>query len=315
MTMLDTRRPALVTTDFHARLAAELAPLGFIARRNALVRKRGKSTHRIEMSSSHHNAPGAVTSWIALVVTDTDVARVEAGWRAGGSLGGEAFHGDPPTNVADSTQANELAAHLLQRLAFFDFVDDAPAVLAATRRRYVPGMIEPRVIVPYLLVRLGEDAVESYARALLRGRPELWPAFVGASSAKVEARPKTIPDQGTELALSLAKHGLAFEAAPPRDTVVSSDLAAANLRCFFGRQLRAWGEAEAAGLLRRVPDARIRELRAAQENLPGPFVDEVRYATTVLHEVTGETRPPRRKEPTPRLFQYFVLHEPFGGGD
>lgn len=52
------------------------------------------------------------------------------------------------------------------------------------------------------------------------------------------------------------------------------------------------------------------EDRAEQESLPGPLVDSVAYAQVVLREVVGD-RPPRRKIPAPRLFQYHVLHGPF----
>ena len=94
--MLDTRRPLLVTADFHARLASELAPLGFAAQKKAFVRKRGKTSHRIEMSSSHHNTEGSVTAWLGLIVTDAEIARVERRYRAGGLLGSAAFCAEPP---------------------------------------------------------------------------------------------------------------------------------------------------------------------------------------------------------------------------
>lgn len=313
--MLDTRRPALVTEGLHARLSHELAPLDFVARKKAFVRKRGKITHRIEMSSSHHNAPGFVAAWIALTYVDTAVARVESGWRAGGELGGAEFLAEPPVNVADPAQVEVLVARIHARLGFFAQVDDAPALLERARRGYVPGMLEPRVLVPYLVARMGNAAASSYASALLGGRPELWPAFLGASAETVKAQKGTCPDHGTDLSLSLAKLEVRLETAPPRDAVVSSSLGAANLRCFFGRQLRAWGEPEAAAWLRRIPDPRIQELRAAQEAMRGPDtgppVDDGRQVAIVLHEVTGDTRAPRRERPTPRFFQYHVLQEPW----
>ncbi len=190
--MVDTRRPALVTQGFLARLAQELGPLGFEARKKALVRRVGPAWHRIELSSSHHNVPGDVTGWVSLVVTDRRVAEMAPGWRAGGPLGGPAF--------AD---------------------------------------------------------------------------------------------------------------APPAGTVECSDEAAASLRCFFGRQLRAWGEDGAARRLHRVADARVRAVHEEQAKLPGPAVDDPERARRLLREVTGETRPPRRRAPEPRLFQYHVLHGPF----
>lgn len=83
--VLDTRRPALVTADFHARLASELGPVGFVARKRALVRRRGTTADRVELTSSHRNAPGEATLWIAFVVTDTNIQRIEPTWRAGSS--------------------------------------------------------------------------------------------------------------------------------------------------------------------------------------------------------------------------------------
>jgi hypothetical protein len=305
--MVDKRRPAHVTEDLRGRLARELGPLGFAVRSKAFVRR---ASQRIEMSSSHRNAPGDVTAWIALVVTDPRIARVQAGWRAGGQLGGGEFYDDPPRNVAERSQADELVERIRRRLAFFDLVEDPDALLRSACSRYVPGMVAPRVVVPYLLVRLGASAVETYARALLRGRPELWPAFVGAARRNATSSARHSPDHGTELAWQLAKHGIAPGEPAPPDAVVSVDPAAANLRCFFGRQLRAWGEPEAAALLLRVTDDRIHALRAEQELLPGPVVDSVAYAQVVLREVVGD-RPPRRKAPSPRLFQYHVLHAPF----
>jgi hypothetical protein len=307
--MLDTRRPAIVTDSFRDRLARELGPLGFAARKKALVRKVGPTWHRVELSSSHGNVPGDVTAWVTLVVTDPRIARVEPRWRAGGSLGGPEFADDPPSNVADPTQARELVERIRRRLAFFDAVQDPGSVHQAACRRYVPGMVAPRVVVPYLLAHLGAGAVKSYARALLRGRPELWPAFAGAGQQV--ARRSGLPDHGTQLAQQLTKHSITLADPPPTDTVVSTDPAAASLRCFFGLQLRAWGEVDTASYLRRLPDERIHVLWAEQERLPGPAVDSAARVSVVLREITGEGRPPRRKAPTPRLFQYHVLHGPF----
>jgi hypothetical protein len=309
---LDKRRPALVTNDFHERLAKELAPLGFVAHSKAFVRKQMKATHRIEMSSSHHNAPGNVTCWIALTVTDTEIARVEEGWRAGGQLGGADFQDEPPQNVADRASANELVERVRRRLSFFDLVDDARAVLTGACQRYVPGIFDPRVLVPYLRVRLGDDAVKEYARALLAGRPELWPAFAGARAGALKPRAGIGLDHGAQLALALAKLDVALTDDRPRDAIESSDPACANLRSFFGLQLRAWGEVEAAGALRRIPDARIKKLRHEQEQLTGTIVDNVEYVMIVLREVRRDARAPRRKAPRPRLFQYHVLHDAFG---
>jgi hypothetical protein len=310
--MLDTRRPALVTEDFRERLAGEVTPLGFVARKKALVRRVGRTVQRIELSSSHRNVPGDVTAWVALVVTDPLVARAEPGWRAGGNLGGAEFYDEPPTNVADSAQAGELIECVLRRLSFFSLMQDPHALHDSACRRYVPGILEPRILVPYLLTRLGPDAVATYGAALLRGRPELLPAFSGAHHQAARGGAGH-PDHGTQLALQLTKHGVRLTPADdsPPDAVVSLDPAAASLRSFFGLQLRAWGEVDAAALLRRVSDERIQAVRTAQRQLPGPTVDSAPQASVVLREATGELRAPRRETPEPRLFQYHVLHGPF----
>lgn len=306
--MTDTRRPAQVTTEFHQRLAAELEPLGFVARRKALVRRRGPTAHRIEFTSSHRNAPGDVTCWIALVAKDARIARIEPAWQAGGELGGPAFFDEPPRNVADPTQADELVGRVRRRLALFNLLDDAPAIQAAVSRRYVPGLVAPGGVVPYLLARLGPDAVAGYAGALLQGRPELWPGFLGAGRPR--GRTNAFPDQGTELALALTKYGVEFTAEPPADAVASSNLAAAHLRGFFGLMLRAWGEVDAAGNLRRISDERVKATRARQKQLGTPVVDDVAHAGLVLQELMRDPLP-LRKAPAPRLFQYHVLHAPF----
>jgi hypothetical protein len=248
---------------------------------------------------------------VALWVTDPRVARAESGWRAGGHLGGPEFCDEPPTNVADPMQATELVERIRRRLSFFDLIEDPLSLHRAACLRYVPGLITPQVLVPYLFVHLGPEAAASYGSALLRGRPELWPAFVGAPHQAARHNPG-LPDHGTQLALQLAKHGLGLAGTgPPADAVVSTDPVAASLRAFFGLQLRAWGEVDAAALLCRVSDERIQAIRSEQEKLDGPAVDSAPRVNVLLRAVIGEVRAPRRSAPAPRFFQYHVLHGPF----
>ena len=313
MSPADQRRPAEVSADFRSELASALAPHGFTSRASGatLLRRRGATTHRIDLSSSHHNSPGHVTCWVALSVLDKDVAALEPAWRAGGDLGGEPFMLAKPCNIAITAQARRLRALVVAELAFFDLLDDAARVLTEVRRRYLPGLLEPQQIVPYLRCRLGTGAVAAYATDLLGGRPELWPGFLGARGRTAAPVSRSQPDHGTQLALMLARHASAIELAPPADAVTSTDLAAANLRCFFGRQLRAWNESALAAELRRVPDDRIKALRSAQEWLALPVTARDSVGI-VLDALTSKPRAPRRSSPDPELFQYHVLHAPFG---
>jgi len=59
---VDQRRPAEVSADFRAQLASALAPHGFASRAGgaSLLRRRGATTHRIELSSSHHMIVGGL---------------------------------------------------------------------------------------------------------------------------------------------------------------------------------------------------------------------------------------------------------------
>lgn len=306
-------RPAEVTALFRARVAAALAPLGFSPRAQGarFVRRRGRVVEAVELSSSHRNTPDDVTCHVALIVQDPAVRARQPHWRAGGLLDALA-PGDPlPQNVADPAQADALLARLLEGLALFDLAADPDRVAAEVGRRYVPGFVEPAVVVPYLSVRLGPDAARTYAASLLEHRHELWPAFASAQAGLPMSRGHARPDQGTELAEALAAHAPGPPLPAPPDTAPCGDLADANLRCFLGRQLRAWGEPEAARLLRRAPDERIREVRRAQEQR-GFSVDDPGAAALAMEAATGEPSPPRREAPRPRYFQYFVLHEPFG---
>jgi hypothetical protein len=307
---LDPRRPAEVTADFRARLSSELTPHGFVPRRlgATFVRRQKHTTHRIELASSHRNVPGDVTCWVRLLFEDRQVQKRADRWTAGGQLGLGAFPDPPPSNIADPDEADALLARVLRTLDFFSLLEDAARAEVEVCRRYVPGLIEPGRVVPYLLAHCGEEAVSSYASALLQARPELWPAFVGRMPASGKEVPLLL-DHGTALARELAGYNVPIRETAPADTAEASDLRAAGLRSHFGLQLRAWGEPEAAALLRRVDDERVRVLNTAQKER-GPLVDDIAGAEVLLEEL-GEQRPPRRQAPSPRLFQYYALHPPF----
>lgn len=293
---VDHRRPLEVTADFRARLAETLGPHGFAPRAKGakLVRKRGGVTHAIELGSSHHNVPGDVTCFVSLAYVDASIGD----FRAGGTLSTEPFADHGSDNIAIAADADALVGRVVERLSFFDLLDDEAATLAEVCRRYVPGLIAPRLVVRYLAARLGEEAIGQYAQALLDARPELWPAFLGAPIGNN-------PDHGTQLA-----HASGLRLSAPRGTVVSTVPGSAHLRCFIGRQLRAWGEPDAAASLRRVEDAPIQELHDAQTKLGEPITKSVEAARLALAAV-GEKRQPKRSRPAPELFQYHVLHAPW----
>ncbi|HRG99929.1 MAG TPA: hypothetical protein PLR99_26975 [Polyangiaceae bacterium] len=326
--MIDLRRPAEVTASFRARLADALAPEGFVAKGGGatLVRnvraargqdggKHGARAHRVELSSSHRNAPGYVVCRVDLAYTDADVKRLDPTWRAGGQLAFGAF-GDLriPEDIADPDSADALLACVTAHLRFFAWLDDPKRVARDVGRRYMPGFFAPRRVVPYLAARLGPEAARTYAARLLAGRPELWPAF-RAATLGVNDEPGVSPDQGTELARALAAWAPggsdAPELAAPEGTASCGDLRAANLRCFFGRLLRARGEPEAAARLRAVGDDAIRALGRASERPEQPLVEDDKLARLAVKVATGEDRAPRLARPRPLYFQYFTLHKPW----
>jgi hypothetical protein len=314
MGRVDRRRPAAVTEDFRLRVAAALAPAGFLAlARKRFVRRRGEVTDRVELWSSHHNVPGDVCCFVSLLYEDRVIAGRAPGWRAGGELCGPEFAEQPRSNLARPAEADALLARIVAGLAFFALLDDAARVAAKVQRRYLAGMVSPALVIPCLAVRLGADAARDYAAALLAGRPELWPSFLTRQGTTVTpGGPRPKPDHGTELAVAMAAAGIALDRPAPAGCVRSPSLAASNLRCFFGRQLRAWGEPKVAAALCRVGDAELLALERAQRRVPGPLVDSAPAVRLVLEATTGEARRPRRRKPRPRLFQYHVLGEPFG---
>ncbi len=307
-------RPAEVMEEFRARLAAKLIPLGFEVRAKGarLCRKRAQTAHRIELSSSHRNQPADVTCWVTLLHEDKATRAAVRGWTAGGGLGLAPFStGEPlPTNVADPEEAQALLELVLARLRFFDVMDDPAAALRAVSSGYLPGFVDPVVVVPFLRARLGTDAVRTYASALLGARQELWPAFIGYDS---DAEPETprLADHGTQLGLALAPGETLEPLRAPADVVRSSQRSAKALRSHFGLQLRAWGEPEAACLLRRIDDEAIASARAAIDALADSTVTSVSAARLALTLATGEDRLPRRTAPSPQFFQYYSGHGAF----
>ncbi len=315
MATADHRRPSLVTEEFRVSLAERLRPLGFEARaqHKSLVRKVGKNLHRVDFTSSYRNAPGYAVVWPALHFEDAATRKLLKGWRAGGLLSTGLFALSVPNNVAESADAAKLADVVVAELAFFDWMEDPAAVLREVSRRYVPGLLDPLTIAPFLRARLGVGAVHAYATALLTGRPELAPAFateLAAPDGTAEA-PANL-DHGTLLARGVRAFGGGLSVAVPSDTVTSVAKTARHLRCFFGRQLRAWGEPRQAGELRRIGDDAIHAVRKQQEAF-GPSIVDNKASARLILALTGDDRDPARQVPSPRLFQYHVLHaEPWG---
>jgi hypothetical protein len=311
MSAVDMRRPAEVTADFRSQLAELLQPHGFAARAKGarFVRKRARNVHEISLGSSHYNAPGGVTCFVTYWFFDAACKAAYPDWRGGGSFEGPAFFEREGNNIARADEAAALLRRMVERLAFFELLERPGELLPKVCERYVPGFYEPHVIVPYLRVHLGAEAVRTYVRALLTGRPELWPAFLGAAHAPEQ--PGRLPDHGTSLARALlAEEALAASEAP-LDAVLSKGGSAGNLRSHFGLLLRAWGEPAAAGLLRRSSDEAVERLQTQRDTLPDRTVDSVDAARLALELTTGEARDPARLRPEPRHFQCHVAHGPF----
>jgi hypothetical protein len=116
--LVDRGRPVEVRDAFRRRIAAALAPHGFEWRGKggAMVRRRGRITHRIVLSTSLGNLPGNVDCSVRLAYVDDDISQRERGWWAGGPLRGPQFAEDPPGNIADRVQAGELKSSLHSRL-------------------------------------------------------------------------------------------------------------------------------------------------------------------------------------------------------
>lgn len=272
----------------------------------ALVRKRGKNVHRIEIGSSHRNTEGYVVAWPSLTFEDAATRKVVKTWRAGGQIGTVAFAADVPDNVAQSEAAEVLIADIVQRLAFFDWLERPADVLEDVTRRYVPGLTEPVRVEPFLRAHLGEPAVLRYAAGLLGGRPELVPAVLAHWSTKRAPAVDLHDDHGTQLASVIASSHRDALPIPPGS--VQAKAATTGLRDFFGNQLRAWGESVAARELCHVPDDLILRARKEQQKLQGEnLVDNRGAVRVVLRTALGLDRDPARTAPEPRLFQYHAL--------
>jgi hypothetical protein len=310
---IDTRKPAVVTESFRRRVAAATAPPGFAPRQRGtvLVRRRARGiTHRITLGSSHYNTPGHVAAFVGLFWENPDVTALEPQWLAGGQLNSASFGDEIATNVASHEEADALLAHIVERLAWFDLLDDPTRLLDQVRRRYVPGMVDPSRVVPYLRARSGAEAVRAYAVSLLEGRPELWPGFLGGEPLAARETSAQGLDEGSDLARMLARHAPEVFVPAPEDAVSSTDLRAANLRAFLGLQLRAWGELDAAAELRRFEDTPVLDLHQAQKALAAS-VDSLESVQVVMDAVLGERRAPRRARPLPRFCQYRTRHPPW----
>ncbi len=96
---------------------------------------------------------------------------------------------DVSLQVATARGATSLIRHIVGALALFDLLDDAPRALEEVSVRHVTGIVDPDVFVPYLVARLGRGHAAGYARALLAGRPELWPAFASIPEEGETVRP------------------------------------------------------------------------------------------------------------------------------
>lgn len=286
-------------------LADRLTPLGFEPRAQlkSFVRKRGGGVHRVVLGAGRAIRP-------SLVYEDAPTRKLEKGWTAGGPLGAADFGPEEGLEEGIASSAAAYVDYLVKRVRFFDLFDVPEALLGEVSRRYVPGFLAPRVVIPFLRARVGASGVSAYAAALLAGRPELAPAYATVLSQD-EAAPDREGDHGTQLACGVRAHGADLPVVPPA-TVQSKLATSRHLRCFFGRQLRAWGETEAAHLLARVGDEPIQAAYARQKTLGASLVDRIDAASLVLELATGEKRAPRRAEPKPRLFQYHArMAEPF----
>lgn len=275
------------------RAQLEAAEFKALASGGRFVRKRDRTRHRVEFSG----AGGAQPS---LIFEDAVVRRLVPDWRAGGPLSGPAFALDLP-----SAQPR-LARTLVEQLSFFDWLESPEAVGHDVSCRYVAGFIDPALIVPYLVAHLGPNGVERYAAGLLAGRSELTPAF----ASELRARGRTVDraaDHGTQLAQALRRFVPGVRPALPDGVCPSTSAAARNLRCFFGRQLRAWGEPGCAQALARVDDETIQRLHGAQLALRTPVTSSVEAVRLVMAAV-GTERAPRVAAPSPRFFQYHARH-------
>lgn len=311
--------PSVRTAAFRDDVARALAPLGFKALAQNMTLRRSPSRGVVEsvsFSASHRNGPHSAVCWIALVVTDKAIAQVCPGWQAGGGLDSIFFAEETSFDLAEAGRAEALEALVLERTAFFDLLRQPDAVLEAASRGPVPGLLEPARIGPYLQVRLGPESVARFAEAMLAGRPELWPAFLGVVQGLMPPQPADRLDHGSSLAveaLTRAPAGFARDLAgrAPAGVVACEQPEAGHLRHHLGLQLRAWGEADQTPGIARLDDATVRSIfeRVRASGLP---VDHPSHIALLLAHLPGAPRTPRREAPTPRYFQYTARAAPWG---
>jgi hypothetical protein len=306
----------MVLRAFASRVAAVLAERDFAPTNDwrRFSRARGTAVDRVELTPEPYPRPGDVRCSVLFEIEDEAIRAIAPTWELRELLSSfgtlEPF---PTANLAVAAEADWLLYEVESALEFFDLAAHPEDLLAEASRRYVPGFVDPSRVAPLLRVYLGPEGVARYASGLLRGRPELWPAFLAHRGQTTLPKTLASADHGTELALMVATHApTAKLAMPPADTVRSPDLAAANLRAVLGLKLRAWGEPVAAGLLRRVSDDRIEALWDKLRDQGIDRVDDARGARAVLHAATGEDRPCLRASPEPLYYQYKRLHGPFG---
>jgi hypothetical protein len=277
------------------RVGPQLAPLAFtaLASGRAFVRKRGKNRHRVEFSGPDGVIP-------SLVFEDAAVRQLVKDWRAGGVLTGPAFAFELGSNQV------KVAAFILAQLSFFEWLEMPETVARDVACRYVPGFIDPSSIVPYVMRHLGPDGVERYATGLLSGRSELAPAFISELRTPTSTASRNA-DHGTQLAQALRRFAPAVRPNVPDGVVPSPSPLGRNLRCFFGRQLRAWGEPAAARALSGLDDETIQRLYRSQAAIRTPVTKSVEAVQLVLAAVDAD-RPPALEAPDPRFFQYHARH-------
>lgn len=320
----DMRPPRAVVRTFAERIAPILAERGFAlagAKQRysevydgpMFVRTRATAVDRVVLHAESYGSPGWVTCLVLFAIEDSAILAIAPSWERVLFLSSLREVDFPTANLARTADGDWLVYQIEAALEFFDLAANPQDLLAEASRRYVPGFEEPSLVAPLLRAYLGPEAVARYASALLRGRPELWPAFLAHRGETTLPRALENADHGSQLASMVGSHAPGAKLVrPPADTVRSPSMRAASLRASMGLQLRAWGEPTAAGLLRRVGDDQLEALYDDIRKQHIDRVDDARGARAVLRVATGEDRPCRREGPEPLYYQYERLHAPFG---
>lgn len=301
------------TATFRAAVAALVAPRGFRALANTKQLKRRAGAGVVEViafQASHQNGPTAAVCWVSLAITDKAITALAPGWRCGGPLTSEAFAEAGSWNLVERGEPARMLARVRKRLGFFERMANPAAVLDAVCVGPVAGLLRPDAVAPYLAARLGPAAVARYARALLEGRPELWPGFRCATP---------FADDGGQLATALRTWGppggyAAALAAAPAGVARAVRSGPAHLRAFFGLGLRAWGERALTPRLALLDDEAIQQL-SDRQRCAAPNVAAPAHIALLLAALGEPPRPPRRRAPTPRKFQYLALAAPYAPSD